>query len=408
MSGPAYIIAAAVTALLATTWAALLALAEEAVVDEAVDTLAQLPPRTGRIGGLHRSLHVARLGLLVIAGGAGAEALGWWLKPWPMAVATLAVAVLLPFALGDAMPRLVAALAPDVAHWAMGIGRRLLIPFAPLLGLALRLDRWAHTAAAGAGRGVEGPGGEAARRDMLLGVFSLGHTTVADVMTPRLDIAGVDIADTRSEVLDAFRRCEHARLPVFDRSPDNVVGVLYAKDLLPAVVGIAQEPERPWQDSIRPPTFVPQGKTLDAQLGDFQRGPSHIAIVVDEYGGTAGLLTREDVLEEIVGEIRDEYDEEEQPAIRQEGEDRFWVDGTVTLDDLSQALGTRIEREDVSTVGGLMLSLLGRVPRPGEQLTLDGFRVVVEQVIRRRVKRVYFERVGGGAAVARGQAREEE
>jgi CBS domain containing-hemolysin-like protein len=185
-------------------------------------------------------------------------------------------------------------------------------------------------------------------------------------------------------------------LPVYDGTPDTVAGVLYAKDLL-AAVSAGDATATPWQDLVRPATFIPEAKSLDMQLRDFQSGPSHIAIVVDEYGGTAGLVTREDVLEEIVGEIRDEHDVEEETPIREEGDDRFWVDGSVSLDELSEAVGTRIERDDVATVGGLVFSVLGRVPHPGEEFTLDGFRIVVERVVRRRVTRVYFERLRAGA-----------
>jgi CBS domain containing-hemolysin-like protein len=204
-------------------------------------------------------------------------------------------------------------------------------------------------------------------------------------------MVGVDVGAERDEVLEQFRTSEHTRLPVFDGSPDNLVGVLYAKDLVPLALGLPEgERIARWQDLVRPAAFVPEAKTLDAQLRDFQRGPAHLAIVVDEFGGTAGLITREDVLEEIVGDIRDEHDIEAPPEIRQDGE-RFWVDGGVGLDELSAALNRQFSHPEVSTVGGLIYSVLGRVPRPGEELTLDGFRVVVERVERRRVRRVYFE-----------------
>ncbi len=178
---------------------------------------------------------------------------------------------------------------------------------------------------------------------------------------------------------------------MYEGDLDSIAGVMYAKDLTPVVAGIAPHPKR-WQDVVRPAQFVPESKSLVSQLRDFERGPSHIAIVVDEFGGTSGLITLEDVLEEIVGEIYGEYDREEVPPVTSEGDDKFWVDGTVTLDDLSESLKTTIDREDVSTVGGLIYSELGRVPRPGEELRIGEFRVVVEQVIRRRVRRVYFER----------------
>src|SRR5205823_4406410 len=156
-----------------------------------------------------------------------------------------------------------------------------------------------------------------AQRDMLLGVFSLGDTTVAEIMTPRLDIAAVESGASWSEVLDLFRRREHVRVPVYTDGLDNIIGMLHAKDLVPAVGGVVPTPEQ-WQNLVRPADFVPESKTLAAQLGDFQRGPSHIAIVVDEFGGTSGLITLEDILEEIVGDIHDEYDVDERPTIERE------------------------------------------------------------------------------------------
>jgi CBS domain containing-hemolysin-like protein len=138
--------------------------------------------------------------------------------------------------------------------------------------------------------------------------------------------------------------------------------------------------------------FIPTTKMIDDQLRDFKASRTHIAIVVDEYGGTAGLVTIEDVLEEIVGDIRDEYDVEE-PEIEQRDGRRYWVSGRVSLDELSEAIGHQFTSDDVTTVGGLVYERLGRVPRAGEEFALDGFRVVVERVVRRKVERVYFERV---------------
>jgi CBS domain containing-hemolysin-like protein len=192
-------------------------------------------------------------------------------------------------------------------------------------------------------------------------------------------------------VVEQLRRGEHARLPVYRGDLDTIEGVLYAKDLTAVIAGVAPSPER-WQDLMRPAQFVPEFKSLGAQLRDFKHGPAHLALVVDEFGGTSGLVTLEDVLEEVVGEIYGEYDGEERPPVEQEGADRFWVDGAVTLDTLSETLGIDIERDEVSTVGGLVYSELGRVPQPGEELRIDAFRVVVEKVVRRRVRRVYFER----------------
>jgi CBS domain containing-hemolysin-like protein len=224
---------------------------------------------------------------------------------------------------------------------------------------------------------------------MLLGVFTIADTCADEVMTPRLDMAAVDVTATTEQMLEVVRKSEHTRLPVYDGTPDNIVGVLFAKDLVPLAAGLA-DPAPRWQDLVRPAMFVPETKTLDSLLRDFQRGPSHLAVVVDEFGGTAGIITLEDVLEQIVGEIRDEHDATAPPAIRQDGE-RYWVDGRVSLGDLSAALGSTVAHPEVSTVSGLIYSTLGRVPRPGDELVLDGFHVVVERVDRRRVTSVRFE-----------------
>ncbi|MEP7344224.1 MAG: hemolysin family protein [Gemmatimonadaceae bacterium] len=235
---------------------------------------------------------------------------------------------------------------------------------------------------------------EASREQKVLlkGVFALGDTEVQEIMVPRVDIVAVDRLAPWSEVVDRVRSAEHARLPVFSQTIDNVVGILYAKDLLPWVVA-GEPPAAGWDSLMRPPVFIPGAKKADAQLRDFQASRSHLAIVADEFGGTAGLITIEDVLEEIVGEIRDENDVEEPPIDRDDAGRRYWVSARVTLGELSELLGQDFSSDDVSTVGGLVYELLGRVPRSGEELELNGYRVVVERVVRRRVHRVYFERL---------------
>ena len=242
-------------------------------------------------------------------------------------------------------------------------------------------------------REVMAGGVEVSRREQALlhGVFSLGDTSVSDVMVPRVDVVGIDHETPWSEVVDRVRSSEHARFPVYAETIDDVTGVLYAKDLLPAVI-LDEEPDGGWLTLVRQPQFIPGTKTLGEQLRDFKSSRTHIAIVVDEYGGTAGLVTIEDVLEEIVGDIHDEYDVEE-PEVEQEENRRYWVSARLTLDELSDVLGHTFDDEAVATVGGLIYERLGRVPVAGEQLTIDGFRVVVERVVRRRVRRVYFERM---------------
>jgi CBS domain containing-hemolysin-like protein len=245
---------------------------------------------------------------------------------------------------------------------------------------------------------AHGPQSPREQRAILRRVFSLSDTEVQEVMVPRVDIVGVERSTPWSEVVDRVRSSQHARLPVYDDTLDHVVGILYAKDLLAAVIS-DQEPAEGWASLVRPASFIPESKAIDMQLRDFKATRTHIAIVVDEYGGTAGLLTIEDILEEIVGDIRDENDWEEPPIVA-EANTRFWVSGRVTLDELSEALGDHFEDKDITTVGGLIFQRLGRVPRAGESLTMRGFRVVVERVVRRRIDRLYFERLEPAGAVS--------
>ena len=229
-----------------------------------------------------------------------------------------------------------------------------------------------------------------AEETILHGVFSLGDTAVHEVMVPRVNLVGIERTTPWADVLARVRSSEHARFPVFDDTIDEIAGILYAKDLLPAAIA-DEEPPGGWTTLVRPAVFIPASKMIDQQLRDFQSSRTHIAVVVDEFGGTAGIVTIEDILEEIVGEIRDEYDVEEATVEQEEGK-RFWVPGRLTVDELSELVGHDFHREGVTTVGGLVYELLGRVPQAGETFTLDGFRVVIERVVKRRVERVYFER----------------
>jgi putative hemolysin len=225
---------------------------------------------------------------------------------------------------------------------------------------------------------------------LLNGVFRLAQTEVHEIMVPRIDLVAIDISSTWREVVDLVRSSEHSRLPVYAATIDNVVGVLYAKDLLPSVLS-AREPAGGWSTLVRQPVIIPRSKPADRQLRDFQATRNHFAVVVDEYGGTAGIITIEDVLEEIVGDIRDEHDVEEAP-VEYVDERRVRVSTRLTLTELSELLHTDFQREDISTVGGLVYEHFGRAPKEGESFQLGGFRVTVDRVERRRVQRVTFER----------------
>jgi CBS domain containing-hemolysin-like protein len=232
---------------------------------------------------------------------------------------------------------------------------------------------------------------------ILAGVFALGDTTVADVMTPRVDIVGIDRESSWDEVVAHFGSTEHSRLVVCEGSLDHIGGVIFAKDLLPFVVA-SQRPDAGWQSLIHPATFIPASKRVDVQLRDFRANRSHIAIVADEFGGTAGLVTIEDLLELIVGEIRDEYDVEE-PEVEAQGDGKYRVSGRLSLDQVSEIIGEDLTHDDVATVGGLAYELFGRIPQNGESVGYRDWRLKVERVRKRRVERVLLEHepVGVGA-----------
>jgi CBS domain containing-hemolysin-like protein len=381
-------------AALLTLWAAWFALAAEADADLPRALSGQLG-REGTTGTLSRNLHVANLALLVLAGAAAGGAVAWWAWSPAVALVRLLLAVLLVWVLGDLVPRLLAAVAPELTGPARRAAAATLAPFRPLLRLAAWADERARARAPTRRARQSGT----AQRDMLLGVFSLADTTVAEVMTPRIDIVAVDTAVDRDEVVKTLRTSEHARLLVYDGHPDAVIGVIYAKDIL----AIGPEDPRPWRALIRPAAFVPEGKTLDRQVRDFQRGPSHLAVVVDEFGGTAGIVTLEDILEQIVGEIQDEYDTDEVAPIQVVSEDQWRVEGGVALSELESALGHSFDRDDVSTVGGLVLAEFGRVPRSGESIDVEGYRLVVEHVVRRRVRRIAVHRPPVEASMAQSE-----
>jgi len=275
--------------------------------------------------------------------------------------------------------------APDLPPMVRPAALRSLRVFGPLLQFIAWVDSRVRPPAPPVNR-ESGP----VRRDMLLGLFSLADMTVAEVMTPRIDIIAVDTSAERDEVVATLQRSEHARLLVYDEHPDAVVGVLFAKDMLARLPDSA--PAEDWHALIRPAAFVPEGKTLDRQLRDFQRGPSHLAVVVDEFGGTAGLVTLEDILEQVVGEIQDEHDTDETQPVMEDAAGRLSVEGGVALSELESLLGQSFHREDVSTVGGLVLDAFGRVPRSGERIEVEGVELQVEQVVRRRVRRVLVTR----------------
>ena len=230
---------------------------------------------------------------------------------------------------------------------------------------------------------------EREERQLLQSVVEFGATLVREVMTPRPDIVAVQANATLAELRAVFVEQQYSRIPVYEESLDNVLGFVFVKDLVPLFDMPADE--RLVQRLLRPASLVPETKRVAELLKEFQRAQVQIAIVHDEYGGTAGLVTIEDLLEEIVGEIRDEYDVETEPVV-DEGNGAFVFSATVGVDDLAERLHVEIERQGFETVGGYLLARLGRVPRTGEVFDVDGLSVEVLEAERRRVHRVRIER----------------
>jgi magnesium and cobalt exporter, CNNM family len=226
---------------------------------------------------------------------------------------------------------------------------------------------------------------ERTEREMIHRVFELEDTLVRTVMVPRPDMFCLDVTTPPAELLDRLREQLHSRVPVFEQSVDQIIGVLYTKDLLPHLRGLP--PGFDLRAHLHPPYFVPESKRADALLREFQAKKIHLAIVVDEYGGTAGLVTLEDLLEELVGEIRDEFDEEER-LIQKVDPMTFRVSGKLPIDELNAATGLHVSNESFDTVGGWVLDLFGRVPHKGEKKDWGDARVSVEKVQRTRVVEV--------------------
>ena len=248
--------------------------------------------------------------------------------------------------------------------------------------------------------GSEQGGIEEDEKEMIHGVIELGDKRVHEVMVPRIGIRAVNVDDPIDEVLDMIIAAGHSRLPVFEENLDNIVGILYAKDLLPYLKSNGRAMGQiDLRALVRAPVYVPESKAVDELLHDMQTAKRHIAIVVDEYGGTAGLVTMEDVVEEIVGEIQDEYDSEEAMVEPIESDDQlvFRLDGRVSMDDLRDLFDMsdddEPDEEAYDTVGGFIVHRVGRIPLPGAEIPFrEGVMLRVEAAEPRRVARVIASR----------------
>ncbi|MGI8407643.1 MAG: hemolysin family protein [Actinomycetota bacterium] len=229
-------------------------------------------------------------------------------------------------------------------------------------------------------------------RELIHSIFEFGDTVVREVMVPRPDMVTVPSSSTLAEALDKIIEAGYSRIPMFEGDTDNIIGLLYAKDLL----------KRLHDDDIRStrvgslgraPTFIPEQKKVSELLREMQVQRVHMAIVVDEYGGTAGLVTIEDLIEEIVGEIVDEYDQEE-PLIEPMGDGSMRVDAKMPIDEVNELFGSKLPDEEWDTIGGLVFGLTGRVPLVGESVKFDGLLLTTDRVAGRRVQKVIITKTG--------------
>ncbi len=220
-------------------------------------------------------------------------------------------------------------------------------------------------------------------RSMIHAVLDFGRLRVKDLMVPRVDMMVFDISHPLEEFTSLAKRSIYKKVPVFEGTSDNILGLVYAKDVF-------LNPGKPLRELVKPVLFVPESKNIESLLREFRREHAQMAIVIDEYGGTAGLVTLEDILEEVVGEIQDETERPEEP-IRKLGDNRYIIHGSLSLRDWSETFGIELEPSEADTVGGFVVSLLGRIPQREDSVSYQNIVFSVDEVRRRRITRLLVE-----------------
>ncbi len=319
----------------------------------------------------------------------------------PSSAHLLALAVALwPALLLPALGALVgSASANGKAGWGVNAGQR----FAEALTFWWRRDRGGEEAGARDDSEPEyeltlasGEEVEAEEREYIENILELGETTAHEVMTPRTDVAALDLNWEPARIIAEVAGAHFSRFPVYDENIDDICGILHLRDLLEFLARGEDPASLDLRKLLLEATFVPGGRKVDDVLRELQKRKNHLAIVLDEYGGTAGILTIEDLLEEIVGEIQDEYDDESKLFYRRD-DGAYVVTAFMPLDELSEVLGRTLAAEDVDTLGGFITVKLGRIPKPQERLEADGLRFTVLSVAKNRIGRVLVEELGEDA-----------
>ena len=242
---------------------------------------------------------------------------------------------------------------------------------------------------------------ETEEKKMINNVFDFGDSVAKDVMVPRIDMAFVDVNASYAEVIEIFRQEKYTRFPVYEETTDNVIGILNVKDIL-----LAGEREQfSVRDYLRAPYYTYEFKKVSELMVEMKKANVNIIIVLDEYGATAGLITLEDMLEEIVGDIRDEYDEDEENELVEIAANEYVVEGSMKLDDLNDRLELKLESEDYDSVGGLVIGLLDHLPEEGEDVVFDNVRLVVDRVEKNRIDRIHLYPESGAGGVCQDEGR---
>ena len=227
---------------------------------------------------------------------------------------------------------------------------------------------------------------ESEEKEMINNVFDLGDSVARDIMVPRIDMSFVDVEASYEELMEIFRRDHYTRLPVYEDNTDNVIGIINMKDL----ILLEDKAAFSVRDYLRQPLFTFESKKLSELMIEMRKTSNNIVIVLDEYGATAGLITLEDILEEIVGDIRDEFDADEEDELKEISKGEYLADGSMNLDDINDRLGLELVSEDFDSLGGFMIDRLEHLPAEGEEVDTEEVRLVVEKVNKNRIDKVHI------------------
>lgn len=337
-----------------------------------------------------------------------------------IAALTILLGAGLTLVLGDLVPEALGSSYAEQLVWiAVGTMRGLLLVMSPLTALVLLTSRLISRLFGSkplvnlvteeeimslVNAGHTGGAIEAEEKDMIVSVLQLGDSHARELMTPRIDIVALDGQNTIRAALAAFVESGFSRIPVYEDSIDKVIGLLYAKDILMALKNQDRLESQAVSDLIRPAYFVPETKRADVLLKELQEKNVHLAMVVDEYGGTSGLITIENLIEEIIGDIRDEHDFDEEEDYIEAGDGSYLIDASMDLDDLNVLLGCSIDTEDADTLGGYIYLTLGRVPKAKETIATDILSMTVKSIDGHRIRKVQVRKTPSKPADSKNQA----